>query len=277
MRLKTAWIPHLQKIRREEFELIFARFHPKAFPSGLELGAGDGYQSKLMEPYVGNLISTDFQRPPLDDIQDSITFLACDAEEIGRDFGPREFDLVYSSNLLEHLPDPASALRGAHEVLKDDGITIHVVPNPTWKLFHLLLYPLHLLVRALEIISERVRPREQEPGYKAIDANESQVLNPKTKRRRRSKLNRILIPEPHGVSDSNFKEFQAFSKSRWERELELAGFEVLVVLKGPLASGYGFGLDFFRNSLRKLGVISEHVYVAKKAGKASRYEKYFPD
>lgn len=275
MRLKTDWIAHLQKIRRQEFELIFERFPSKAFPAGLELGAGDGYQSKLMEPYVRSLVSTDFQRPPLTDKTGSVIFRACDAEEIGQNFGASEFDLVYSSNLLEHLPDPGSALRGAHKVLRDDGITIHVVPSPTWKLFHLLLYPVHLFARTLEVISERVRPQESRQDHEAVHVSAFQVLNPKTTRRRRSRLNRLLIPEPHGVSPSNFSEFHAFSKGRWKRELGLASFDVLAVLKGPLASGYGFGFDSLRNSLRKLGLCSEYIYVAKKAGKTSRYEKYF--
>ena len=55
-------------------------------------------------------------------------------------FGEKSFDIVFSSNLLEHLPDPSVVLRGVHRLLKDDGITVHIMPGPFWKLCQMALY-----------------------------------------------------------------------------------------------------------------------------------------
>lgn len=43
-----------------------------------------------------------------------------------------EFDSVLSVNVLEHLGDPVSALRGFHEVLRPDGKALILVPAHPW-------------------------------------------------------------------------------------------------------------------------------------------------
>ena len=50
--------------------------------------------------------------------------------------------------------------------------------------------------------------------------------------------------------------------------LKDAGFQVVKVVKGPVASGYGFGFDGLRSFLEKLGFCSEYMFVTvcKKNG-----------
>jgi len=84
-----------------------------------------------------------------------------------------------------------------------------------------------------------------------------------------------LVPEPHGVSRSHVEEFSAFSRRRWKAEFERANFEIIAILKGPVASGYGFGFEGLRRFLERLGVTSEYIYVARKRGAASPYARYF--
>jgi SAM-dependent methyltransferase len=290
MRIKTEWLPHLHRYRRRELEMIFGRCPENLFASGLELGCGDGYQSGLLARWVGTLISTDWDASALPRGEGgAIEYRVCDAEHVNTVFAGRRFDLVFSSNLLEHLPDLSRALRGIREAMADDGLTIHAVPSPFWKLCHLLLNAPNRCVEVLEKLTapgglRRVAGRAAGRGSSQSQAAPAVAVpgaptaprdnNPKTRRRRRSLLGRFLWPDPHGVSRGNIEELLAFRRARWRRELEAAGFRVIAVLKGPVASGYGFGFDRLRALLERLGLASEFIYIARKPGAPCRYEEY---
>ena len=263
MRLHTEWLSYLRALRRREVELAFRWCPPGVFANALELGAGDGYQASLLARYASRLVSTD------DELQPELRY-----------FKPRQFDLVFSSNVMEHLPDPGRALAGISRVLTDEGITIHVMPTRFWKLCHVALHIPHVLARALERTSDeglaKTLARERAKG---TDPEQSGSLgpanNPKTARRVRSLLSRLLSPDPHGVSATHTMEFRAFGKERWIREFAAAGLDVVAVLKGPVCSGYGFGLNRFRLMLEKAGFASEYAYVAVKRGAKSPWAHHF--
>ncbi|HZS90387.1 MAG TPA: class I SAM-dependent methyltransferase [Chloroflexota bacterium] len=284
MRIKQDWLEYLHQLRVREIEIIFRRCPPNAFAQGLELGAGDGFQSTLLTQWVSQLVCTDYNGSGLT-LQNTtrIQYRVCDAEYVGSMFQPKQFDLVFSSNMLEHVPRPRVVLEGTCKVLADDGITIHVMPTPFWKLTWLVLYHADLVIQALELITEN-DGRSQFWGRvgKILGTSNdgpteepSKGNNPKTARRKRSRLLSLAVPEPHGVSSNNLAEFFAFRKSRWVKEFERAGLDVVVVLKGPVTSGHGFGLDALRALLERMGFASENVYIAIKKGSCSPFVPYF--
>jgi ubiquinone/menaquinone biosynthesis C-methylase UbiE len=282
MKIKPEWTVWLHNYRRRELCFIFSKCPEKLFKMGLELGAGDGFQSSLLTKYVSKLISTDYNPDILKKENNKSTeYRICDAEEVDDMFSKRQFDLAFSSNLLEHLPNPDRALKGIYEVLKDDGITVHVMPSPFWKLCHLLLYIPNICALALERVTEeggfskvlkkiKGATNNLEPDRRMEDLGN----NPKTQRATRSFLYHLLVPEPHGVSKSNIEEFYAFSKHRWRKEFEKANLELVKIIKGPVGV-YGFGLDRTRRFLEWLGVTTEYIYVATKRGNDSPYKQYF--
>jgi SAM-dependent methyltransferase len=268
LRIKTEWLPNLQRMRTREIEIAFGRCPDKIFTAGLELGAGDGFQSGLLERYVSRLTCTDYT---LESIarrdSDAVSYRVCDAEEVDAVFGADRFDLVFSSNLMEHLPDPGRALRAIRTVMADDAVTIHVIPGPFWKVGNILLHVPNQVVERLQDLTAPAAPPAGE--------GQRHTNNPKTAPPRRRFLSRLFLPAPHGVSANNREELAAFRRSRWEAEFRRAGLEPIAVLKGPVASGYGFGLDWLRVSLEALGFASEHIYIAARAGRRSRFAPYF--
>ena len=48
-------------------------------------------------------------------------------------FGDREFEIVYSSNLLEHVPHLVDFQREIHRVLRPGGCVVHVLPSSSWR------------------------------------------------------------------------------------------------------------------------------------------------
>ena len=280
VRLRADWFAYIHEFRRREFRLIFDRFPPGCFERALELGAGDGFQSGMLAQYTKRLVSTDVRRPP-DQPDPRVEVRALPAERVADEFLPGGFDLVYSSNMMEHVPDPPAVLKAVSEVLADDGITIHVMPNPAWKLCQVALHVPDLVAtagddllaaRSGRTLLDRLRRFSSGPPGSVPGAEKN---NPTVVRPARSVLRRALLPEPHGVSATHREELAAFTRARWEAELTQAGIEVLAVLPGPFSSGYGFGFRSLARALEKRGFGSEYVYVAKKAGSTCRYEAAF--
>ncbi len=252
--------------------MIFAGCPPKAFATGLELGAGDGYQSRLLAHYVRALTVTDFA-PEIAGRENAagLTHQACDAERVDEVFPPSAFELIFSSNMMEHLPDPGRALAGMRRVLADGGVAIHIMPSPFWKFTQMVgFYPNAVITR----LERYTAPRRAGPAAPS-GAAPTWDNNPKLDRRRYSYLRRLLWPLPHGVADSNLAEFRLFRPAHWRQCFAEAGFHVVAALAGPISSGYGFGLERGRAWAEQLNLASEYAYVTVKAGQSSPFLAYF--
>ncbi len=280
MEIKTNWLNHLKFIRTWEIELIFKNFPPNLeFEKILELGGGDGFQANLLSHFSKTVISTDFNPSILKNTStNKVRYEVCDAERVENKFQEQSFDLIFSSNMLEHLPDIQRALKGMSFCLKNNGLMIHVVPSVFWKWSNVLLYHFNLLIVILEAICTKGGISSLENKYRReTDENvtvEDIGNNPKLKRRQKTIFN-LLFPKVHGVSANNFKEFKAFRKKRWQIEFQNCGLEIVNYKKGPVNSGYGFGWNVLRRFLYSIGYTSEHIFILKKKGESPEYQKYF--
>jgi len=255
IKLRPEWDDYLHTFRKRETDFVFDKFRDSKFKHALELGAGDGYQSKLISAYCEKLISTDLNGdmlPPED--SEKITYQVLDAEKTNEIFADDTFDLIYSSNLLEHLPNIDSAIVNMREILKPDGHMIHVIPSPGWKFFSMLLY---LPSIVFFLVESKVLRRKQQTS-KNYKGN-----NLKVETKHKFRWINLFVPKPHGVSKTNIKEFKAFSKNVWETRFKSAGLMVEEIKSGPVSSGYGFGLERSRRILEKLGVTTEYIYILK--------------
>ena len=251
--LKADWIEHLHKFRTRELEIVFKQIDKK-FQKGLELGAGDGFQSQLLINYVDSLIATDLNgdRLPTKSNFPNIQYLVLDAEKVGSAFEPKSFDIVFSSNLMEHLPNVHNCFNGIHQILKDDGIAIHVMPSPNWRLFATILHFPNKLYNLLDVIFFG-RKRKKGKGN-----------NLKLNAKRQSRIKNFFIPKPHGISSNFISEFFAFRRKKWINDFEETNFKVLKIIPGPVSSGYGFGWDRLRMMLENLGIATEYIYFVQK-------------
>jgi SAM-dependent methyltransferase len=255
MKFKADWTSHLHHFREREFKIVFEELSDRKFYKTLELGAGDGFQSKLLKTLSDELIATDFNKDRLPDNSDQkgIKFILLDAELVAKHFHPRTFDLVYSSNLMEHLPNVESAFLGIRQVLKDDGLVIHIMPTPWWRFFATLLHFPNKFFNILNrIFSKEFNKKKIRKG------------NNLKSQEKRNKYIDFLIPKPHGVSSNSFSEFFAFRKSKWENLFIKTGYDIIKIKAGPVSSGYGFGWDRIRKLLEDLGIATEYIYYAKK-------------
>ena len=260
-----------EKFRKRELEIIFKNCHDKYFDIVLELGAGAGLQTVPLFYYCKELLSSDFDPirfdiKELSRLNDKIEYLICDAENITDTFKEKSMDLIFSSNLMEHLPNPEKAFKEIHSVLQDDGISISTMPSVFMKISYLIyFYPAKLTGYYKRFKTKITKKKKLNIVNKQYEIRKNYVHdnNPKYSRKKKTILS-LLIPEPHGAYASNSKELFAWRKKRWEKLIEEQGFKVIRIIKLPVTTGYSFKLITFCKTLDKLGLCSSHAYIAVK-------------
>jgi 2-polyprenyl-3-methyl-5-hydroxy-6-metoxy-1,4-benzoquinol methylase len=290
MHLKPDWETWLHNYKKQEIEHVFESCCGKFFQNSLELGAGDGYQSDFLAEFTERLVSTDINEKILTrKSAGNIEYRICRAEEAPDIFPQKSFDMIFSSNLLEHVNDPVQVLEGIYKLLKDDGIIINIMPSPFWKLCHVALYvPANCLAAAEFVLRKKGSlNRLRETRYllkeflRGLATGTNDMMNVAYEHEISSGNNRdksvekpsfvngLFFPRPHGISESNIAEFTAFGKKRWQDILKRAGFTCIEVKKGPLASGYGLGWSSVGNLAEIMGFTSEYIYMSIKTDSAS--------
>ena len=271
MHFKPDWALYLNDIRTIGITKAFHNVPKKTFKEALELGAGNGFQSSLLTIYCNLLVSTEIndERLEIKDIK-NVNYQICDALKIKDFFEEKKFDLIYSSNMLEHITEQEKVLQGCMHCLKDDGIIIHTMPSVFWKICQLFFFYPNLFLNAIASIKRKILNKQRTPVKKNTKGNNFDIKNQK-----KTKWKEKFIPPIHGVSRTHLGEFMAFRKKHWISVFEKADFNIINIRKGAVASGYGFGLNKFRALIDKLGLTSEYIYIAEKKGCDTHFESYF--
>ncbi len=108
----------------------------------LDLGAGNGLSSRMLNESGHNVIGTDISHFFLSDSaefqSESLIYCVCDVLDLP--FRSEAFDVVCSNELIEHVTDVSKSLLEMIRVLKKGGILIVMGPNlcsPLWSLIDL--------------------------------------------------------------------------------------------------------------------------------------------
>ena len=129
-------------VRSSEIGIILSILGDRKFERALEIGSGDGLQSKILSRRCARLVCSDINRKRWDsrlekEIPSNISFVVLDATNLSS-FPDNSLDLVYSSNVLEHVKEIDLCLGEIHRVLRPTGIGIHSMPSRHWKVFNSL-------------------------------------------------------------------------------------------------------------------------------------------
>lgn len=259
-RLTGMTSPTFRELRLAEIgDTIMLLKRHKSAGALLEIGAGTGWQSKALAQAGYDVEAIDLPA------SSAISNHARTREYAIRDydgahipFGAGRFDIVYSSNVLEHVEDLETLTREMRRVLRPDGVALHLLPNSVWRALSLLTYYPAQAVDAARWLRRR-------------SANSSSIAAQQGKSKNKSlfgKAVKRLIPRAHGSQGTALSELSRFSKSRWDSYFDRSGWDVVEYGdNGLLASGdYFFGRALpmpVRARLGKaLGGIA-HVYVVK--------------
>jgi SAM-dependent methyltransferase len=183
-------LEHLQRIREDELQMAIGLLPSKG--RLLELGAGTGWQAKRLAQHGFEVTAVDVvpgvEGTLLTTYRENQVYPIIDYDGYHLPFPNETFDIIFSSNVLEHVPHDRAYQREIHRVLKKDGKVLHILPSATWRLFSTLTY----FIRAL--------------------------LNPSG--------HEIEWPPPHGEQGSLITEHYYFSRMAWTKFFQKTGWEI---------------------------------------------------
>jgi SAM-dependent methyltransferase len=122
-------IEHLNALRSAEIEKIVTHLRPTA-ARVLEIGAGTGQQALELSRRGFKVEAIEI--PSSNYAQDRV-FPIVDFDGCYIPFPDASFDIVFSSNVLEHVPDLVQMHKEIRRVLKPTGYALHVLPTHAWR------------------------------------------------------------------------------------------------------------------------------------------------
>jgi SAM-dependent methyltransferase len=207
-------VEHLDAIRVVEIDKIAA-----FFPAGvrvLEIGAGTGKQALELQRHGFEVTAIEMADSnyanhrvfPIKDY-DGRTIPLPDAS----------IDLVFSSNVLEHVPDLSRMHAEVRRVLAPGGTCIHVLPTHTWRLWSTLTSFIEAITFPVSSLPQLV-PRAFPRGA------ELQRLGRAWYRTARHTVG-LCLPRRHGERGNVFSELWLFHPRWWRRNFQDNGFAVV--------------------------------------------------
>ncbi|MBW8015190.1 MAG: class I SAM-dependent methyltransferase [Planctomycetes bacterium] len=103
----------------------------------LDFGCAEGktllYMDRMLEncSFTGLEYSADLLEMA-SEMPGNITLQQGDILNLPEKFSRQEYDVVTAMAFFEHLQDPSSALKKAHQALSEKGLLVVTFPNPTW-------------------------------------------------------------------------------------------------------------------------------------------------
>lgn len=246
---------NLIDVRGEEFNRIRCFFQPGM--RVLEIGGGTGYQASLIASTGAAVESIDVAEP-LSGVETYFPVHIYDGRTLP--FPDDYFDVVFSSNVLEHIPDLATTFSEVQRVMKSDGRSIHILPTPAWRTWTSLSHYVHIARRIVGVAGGRHRSVENIPVG---------ISNPTRAHGKWNAIKRVLRDGPHGEYPSAISELWYFSRRRWLKLFQKSGFELVEDFpSGIFYTGYGVFPSLSVGKRRKLAPIlgsATRVFILRKA------------
>jgi SAM-dependent methyltransferase len=196
----------------------------------LEVGAGTGWQAKILSEAGWNVEAVDVQGSTY---RDERVWPVTEYDGVRLPFEDAAFDVVFSSNVLEHIHDLQKFQAELHRVLAPDGVGLHLVPSAAWRVWtNSTHYPyvareLGAFLRRVAAAGKGVAPTRDVP----LEENAVQRALREPRRALVRKLSRALLPPRHGEVGNALSEIWHFTENSWRRRFESTGWKVLE--RGP--------------------------------------------
>jgi len=246
-------IKFLQTLREAELELIISKI--PANSKVLEIGAGTGWQSKILSEKGFLVEAIDIKES---EYTDTRIWPVTIYDGFHIPFSDSAFDVVFSSNVLEHIPQVEDFLREVRRVCKKEGLAIHIVPSGSWRFWTNVIHYPHVLKLLFQKILSRILKKDQEISPSTSHIGKKSPFG--------TKLRNFLFPSRHGETGTFLTEMYYFSRFRWNALFKKSGWIIKEKSVSHLFySGYTVLGFLFPLALRKafscLAGSSCHVYL----------------
>lgn len=244
-------LQQLEIIRRYELEKIL-QYLPEGNLQLLEIGGGTGWQAKILSEKGYQVASIDL--PNSNYRADQIwPIIPYNGHTIP--LADHSVDIVFSSNVLEHIPHVEAFQAEIHRVLKPNGIAVHLMPTSAWRFWTTITHYLSLV----DFIYQETKNLDFKNIYRATRLILHRV-------RKRIFVNR------HGEKGNAVSEIYYFSAYWWSKLFKRQGWSIIEVAPNRLFyTGYsilGSRLSVSARSSLSLGLGSAcYIYVLQKKSK----------
>ena len=113
-------------------QLIASLLQGSYFDYGLEVGCGTGAITRGLLPSVRRLVASDISNVLAEGVGKRLSIEYRQADAVALPFDDSTFDLVVSSECIEHTPDPVAAIREMVRVCRVGGVVVLTSPNMLW-------------------------------------------------------------------------------------------------------------------------------------------------
>ncbi|HYL33490.1 MAG TPA: class I SAM-dependent methyltransferase [Stellaceae bacterium] len=221
----------------------------------LEIGAGTGQQALELQRRGFDVTAIEVSNSAYASAR---VFPVIDYDGAHIRFPERSFDVVFSSNALEHVRDLAGLHTEIRRVLKPDGVAIHVLPTHTWRFWSTIASSVSALIY-LGAALRRMLPASDDPRsvgrawYEAVRASGVALLQPR-----------------HGERGFGLAELWLFHPRWWRKNFRRNGFALLydkpmgLFYTGSMVFGPRISLER-RARLAKILGSSCHLFVMRPA------------
>ena len=218
-------------VRLEEIRRLLAR-HADLFRGKdlLEIGSGTGVQLQCLATTCKSAIGIDIPDGNYTTNR-MIEILDYDGQHIP--FPDGSFDVVFSSNVIEHIRNEQAIHAEMRRVLRTGGVAVHVVPTATCRVLSLIChYP-----AVLKLVMSKLA-KSQKSDYPSSSHAATATLS-----RWRSRLIFALAPAKHGEFGNWLTEYFLFRVKSWRKRFEANRWQVKTIEPGGLiySAYYLFG------------------------------------
>ena len=205
----------LRQLRALELEIAIPWMEPKG--TVLEIGAGAGWQAKILAERGFGIEAVDVAESEYREVR-----IWPVKEYDGRHlpFEDHKFDLVLTSNVLEHIPCAEDFQREVLRVLKPGGRALHVLPSASWRAWTMVAHFPRLTMRRIEKIWEILRRSPSVPRGQVSIRVGAKIL------RILFGTVPLLFPPRHGARGNALTELFYFSRFFWIPFFEKCGWQL---------------------------------------------------
>ncbi len=216
----------------------------------LEFGAGTGEQAKVLAELGHDVIAIDLRSS---EYSKNRVFPVIDYDGQKIPLADRSVDVIFSSNVLEHVENIPAVLREFSRILKPNGFEVHVMPTPAWRAWTFVAGPPTAVAATIRLAKHLLRAPQGLTRAKAALKNVKMAVG-------------ALLPLGHGTSIEGLTELWTFSPRWWGRQFEKNGHRVVdhwpleLFHTGHMLFGHYLSLDARGRLSRKIGSAA-HVYL----------------
>jgi len=213
--LSPKYQEHLDRLRHAELDMV--REWIKPYKKVLEIGGGSGYLASVLSSWGCEITCLDLPGSGSGIIRH---FPVQEYDGRHLPFPDGQFDVVFSSNVLEHVEALDELLAETRRVLNPDGVAVHFMPSSAWRWWTSVLHYVYVLRSAWWIL---VGLRKGWPET----SNEVQQARPRNDIRLHdcwALIRRVMWAGAHGAFPNAFVELYTFTMRRWLHVFETNGF-----------------------------------------------------